>query len=177
MADAPEKQTKVSAFLLRQVFIAFLIVVLALAAGAIVNQVRPDRFDPLVDWREVEVEAGYRRLPQGVLGIKFEEMVRLYRDADVMLVDARPTVFYDLGHIPGAQSAPLENAEHVLPGLFADVPPDRLVVIYCEGSLCSDSFQLARRIKTLGRERVAVYLGGIEEWELKGMPIIQVREG
>ena len=171
----PERLARVTmqAFLIRQVLISLLIVALALAAGLAVNRARPDRFDPFMDWRAAEVEAGYRRLPQGVLGVSFGEMVRLYRRQDVWLVDARPKDFYQAGHIPGARSVPLGEAEKDLPALLEKIPRSQQVVVYCEGSTCEDSFRLAGLMAARGLTRVAVYVGGIEEWESRGMPIAQ----
>lgn len=176
---APERLARVTmqAFLIRQVLTALLIVALALATGLAVNWARPDRFDPFMDWRAAEVEAGFRRLPHGVLGVGFGEMVRLYRRSDVWLVDARPKEFFDAGHIPGARSVPLGEAEKVLPALFDKIPRSQQVVVYCEGSTCEDSFRLAGLMTARGLTRVAVYVGGIEEWELRGMPIVQVAGG
>jgi len=177
MAEEPLNKITIRAFLVRQVLIALLMIIAASAAGVAMNQVRPDRFDPFVDWRAVEVEAGYRRLPEGVLGVKFEEMVQLYRRSDVWLADTRPADFYSLGHIPGAKSVPLSEAEKVLPALLEKMPRAQLVVVYCEGSACPDSFRLARLMTARGLRRVAVYLGGIEEWESRGMPIVRVTGG
>ena len=177
MAEEPLNKITIRAFLVRQVLIALLMIIAALVAGVVMNQVRPDRFDPFVDWRAVEVEAGYRRLPEGVLGVKFEEMVKLYRRSDVWLADTRPADFYSLGHIPGAKSVPLSEAEKVLPALLEKMPRAQLVVVYCEGSACPDSFRLARLMTARGLRRVAVYLGGIEEWESRGMPIVRVTGG
>lgn len=177
MAEEPLNKNTIPAFLARQVLTSLLIVALALAAGLAVNRARPDRFDPFVDWRAMEVEAGYRRLPAGVLGVKFEEMVKLYRRSDVWLADTRPADFYSLGHIPGAKSVPLSEAEKVLPGLLEKMPRAQLVVVYCDGSACPDSFRLARLMTARGLRRVAVYLGGIEEWEGRGMPIVRVTGG
>jgi len=47
-----------------------------------------------------------------------------------LVFDARSKLSYDLGHVPGAVSLPLEELSNRL----AEIPRDRLVIFYCTGS-------------------------------------------
>ena len=47
-----------------------------------------------------------------------------------------------------------------------DVP----IVVYCTGR-CTSSDAVARRLRDLGYEHVAVYAGGKEDWVEKGFPL------
>ena len=73
------------------------------------------------------------KLPEGVTEIKVDELHNLL-DAHVplTLVDARPKLRYDQGHLPGAISIPVpklkEMQEKVLP-----TDKDKLLVFYCGG--------------------------------------------
>jgi hypothetical protein len=73
------------------------------------------------------------KLPEGVTEIKVDELYKLLQDhAPLTLVDARPELRYNQGHLPGAISIPVpklkEQKEKVLP---AD--KDKLLVFYCGG--------------------------------------------
>lgn len=47
------------------------------------------------------------KLPEGVKEVKTDELVKLLAsDKNVVVVDARPTIRYDEGHIPGSVSIP-----------------------------------------------------------------------
>jgi len=73
------------------------------------------------------------KLPDGVTEIKVEELHGLLEgDTPLTLVDARPLMRYDQGHIPGAISIPVpklkEKKAEVLPK-----DKDKLLVFYCGG--------------------------------------------
>ena len=57
--------------------------------------------------------------------------VRL-QTGEVILLDARPVVEYQTGHLPGALSVPVETVEEVL----ASLPIDKTIVAYCRGPYC-----------------------------------------
>jgi rhodanese-related sulfurtransferase/DNA-binding transcriptional ArsR family regulator len=56
---------------------------------------------------------------------------RLARD-EVVLLDVRPLVEYETGHVRGAISVPLAELEEKLEGL----PADKTIVAYCRGPYC-----------------------------------------
>jgi rhodanese-related sulfurtransferase/predicted transcriptional regulator len=90
---------------------------------------------------------------------------RLARDA-VVLLDVRPAVEYESGHLPGAQSAPLPLLESIVPTL----PRRREIVAYCRGPYCvyaDDAVRLLRS-RGLAARRLDV---GFPEWRRAGMPV------
>ncbi len=60
-----------------------------------------------------------------------ELLERLARD-EVVLIDVRPEVEFQAGHLPGAVSIPLDDLEKHLEGL----PSGKLIVAYCRGPYC-----------------------------------------
>src|ERR1051325_5298028 len=59
--------------------------------------------------------------------VDLEELKRLGANGEVTLLDVRPAVEYQQGHIPDARSIPVEELEHRL----EELPRDREVVAYC----------------------------------------------
>ena len=73
------------------------------------------------------------KLPEGVTEIKVDELYQLLEDqAPMTLVDARPALRYNQGHLPTAVSIPVpllkEKKSEVLPE-----DKDQLLVFYCGG--------------------------------------------
>ena len=86
---------------------------------------------------------------------------------DVVLVDVRPEVEYEAGHIEGARSIPLAELERRL----AELPPDAEIVAYCRGPFCAYAHEAVRTIRAHGRSARRLK-DGWPEWRLAGTPAI-----
>jgi rhodanese-related sulfurtransferase/DNA-binding transcriptional ArsR family regulator len=82
---------------------------------------------------------------------------------DVLLLDARPRLEYDAGHLPAAISIPIDE----LPERLDELPTDKLIVAYCRGPLCVYADQALELIVASGR-RGARLEQGVAEWQLAG---------
>jgi rhodanese-related sulfurtransferase/DNA-binding transcriptional ArsR family regulator len=85
---------------------------------------------------------------------------------DVTVLDVRPTVEYEAGHIPGAISVPIDE----LAARIAALPPGREVVTYCRGPYCvmaPEGVELLRS-RGLAARRLE---DGLPEWRLAGFPV------
>ena len=75
------------------------------------------------------------------------------------------------GHIPGARSLPLweDGLDVRLADLrdFQVEDPRRVIVLYCTGSACTDSHDLAQRLFALGLPNLRIYTGG---YPIDGLP-------
>jgi rhodanese-related sulfurtransferase len=79
-------------------------------------------------------------------------------------VDARNPEIFQAGHLPGAYSLPLADVSEEI-GSFRDkVHLDTILIVYCGGYGCADSFDLAVRLIAEGYRDVRVYEGGFPEW-------------
>jgi rhodanese-related sulfurtransferase len=85
-----------------------------------------------------------------------------------VIVDCRSRQLYDEGHVPGAISLPHRRitAESVAELL----PPDLLVITYCNGPHCNASTRGAHRLALLGRE-VKEMPGGMDGWVRERLPV------
>lgn len=84
-----------------------------------------------------------------------------------IILDARPEIFYRLGHIPGAISLPRDSFEEQYKTVrpILEHQPRKLIVVYCSSAECKDSRLVQTSLINLGYPDVAVFLGGWSEWE------------
>lgn len=93
-----------------------------------------------------------------------------------LFLDARRTSIYNDGHIPGARSMPVWEAdidERVkamsVEGLDTNMP----VVIYCSGGECEDSHLLAQKLWGMFFNNLRVYHEGYPGWKNAGNQVTQ----
>ncbi len=158
-------------FWTRQALIALGLVGLALIVGLGVNFVRPEGLPLVQDWSETLARRAEERLPEGVAVLPPDRMAGLAGRADVVLLDARPRVFYELEHIPGAYSLPVEEAEGRIRDLLGRLGSGVRIVTYCGDPTCPAGRELAAKIRASGHPDVAVFLAGIEAWRAAGRPL------
>jgi rhodanese-related sulfurtransferase len=78
-------------------------------------------------------------------------------------IDARDPELYAAGHIPGATNIPFEMINQYSDSV-KQFPKSDLQVLYCDGGDCHLSHDLAELMLSQGWSRIAVYIGGWEEW-------------
>lgn len=98
--------------------------------------------------------------------ISREELRRRLREDSIVVIDVRPEMEYEAGHLPGARSIPLED----LAGRLGELPADAEVVAYCRGPFCALAPRAARLLAARGI-RALVLEDGFPEWRLRGMPV------
>lgn len=99
------------------------------------------------------------------LGSEGEEVVRateltgLRVPEEVLLIDVRPRVEYEHGHLDGALSIPLGE----LPARLAELPRDRRIVAYCRGAYCTFAAEAVSMLRAQGFDAVRTD-DGWAEW-------------
>jgi rhodanese-related sulfurtransferase len=91
--------------------------------------------------------------------------------AGAVLLDARAAELYADGHLPGALSLPLEEMDQQLAAFRQAVPTDAVIITYCSGYGCPDSFDQGVRLLAAGWRDVRVFEGGYPEWRDAGLPV------
>jgi rhodanese-related sulfurtransferase len=81
------------------------------------------------------------------------------------LINAQEPAFFELKHIPGSLN--LFKKEDVL----AQLKPEDDIVVYCTNTCCKRSIVLYFLLKELKYENVSRFSGGLQEWELMGLPV------
>lgn len=88
-----------------------------------------------------------------------------------LLIDARSREAYAEGHLPGARSLPRDEEGSGVAVLLAEVPVNTLLIVYCSGYDCNDSFVLAEGLIAAGYRQVRLFEGGFPEWQDAGLPV------
>jgi rhodanese-related sulfurtransferase/DNA-binding transcriptional ArsR family regulator len=94
---------------------------------------------------------------------RIEEMMRA---GEVCLIDTRPLVEYESGHLSGAISVPVEE----LPERLDELPRDKPIVAYCRGEYCLLADEAVATLRRNGFDAHRVE-GGWPEWLTEGRPV------
>ncbi len=97
-----------------------------------------------------------------------EELLDRVKHGLVTVLDVRPTVEYEAGHVPGAVNVPLNELEAHL----AELDENTEVVAYCRGPHCILAFDAVAKCREKGLNAHRLE-DGFPEWKLAGLPIEQ----
>lgn len=103
----------------------------------------------------------------GFCQIDFDELKEYIVLPDTIIIDARPPVFYELGHIPNAKNLPLIDFEASFKKINkeCDLKKYKRIVVYCTDYDCDDSTNLGRKLSIIGLANIMIYKGGWKEWK------------
>jgi rhodanese-related sulfurtransferase len=97
--------------------------------------------------------------------------VRDLYDRGALFIDARRTDVYAAGHIRGARSMSVWEADidARVNALYSEGRDQQQpIVIYCSGGNCEDSHMLSQKLWGLGFDNVWVYKDGFPDWQKRG---------
>ena len=94
-----------------------------------------------------------------------DQLMELIAEGQAFLIDVRPALEYESGHLPGAISIPVDE----LPARLDELPRDRRIIAYCRGAYClfADEAVAMLRESRFEAERLD---GGWPEWHAEGRP-------
>lgn len=99
-------------------------------------------------------------------GVDRKSILSKARAGEILVLDVRPQEEFDAGHIPHAQSLPVNELKKRLAGIPKDVP----VVAYCRGPFCFMAKDAVDLLRARGYE--AFHLAdGVAEWRARGLPV------
>ena len=105
--------------------------------------------------------------------IGLEELFGLVESGGVLLLDVRPALFHNLGHIPGSLGLPRKSSDGWIPAeegrIRGAVSAGRPVVLYCANRECPDASAVAGKLAARGIP-VKVFGGGWDEWKAAELP-------
>ena len=78
--------------------------------------------------------------------IKMNQLFPRMKDGSVTLIDVRPKDEFEILHIPGANSIPIEELEKHL----STLPPNQEIVAYCRGKYCLLSVEAVELLRAHG---------------------------
>ncbi len=76
-----------------------------------------------------------------------------------MLLDTRPAIEFEHGHLPKAVSMPIDE----LPGRLSELPQHRPIIAYCRGDFCLFADEAVALLRQNGYEAHRME-GGWSEW-------------
>jgi rhodanese-related sulfurtransferase len=167
-----DRRWNVQRIWLKQLLICLALVIGASAVGLTVNAARPKSLPLVQNWSETLAARTQAGLPSGLAVVPLERMVELYNQPEVVVVDARPKLFWEFERIPGAISLPVEEVDpRAVKDFLAGLPQGAHIITYCDGVSCHAAEDLAKKIAQAGYEGVGVFSGGIQEWKANQMPV------
>jgi rhodanese-related sulfurtransferase/DNA-binding HxlR family transcriptional regulator len=102
----------------------------------------------------------------GVEHVSATELQERLARGDVAVLDVRPEPEYKAGHIPGAQSVPVDALASLAPKL----PRRRQIVAYCRGPYCVYADDAVRLLQGRGLKARRLDVG-FPEWRRAGLPV------
>ncbi len=103
---------------------------------------------------------------EGIEQVSATELQERLARGDVVVLDVRPEPEYKAGHIPGAQSVPLDALASLAPKL----PRRRQIVAYCRGPYCVYADDAVRLLQARGLKARRLDVG-LPEWRRMGLPV------
>jgi rhodanese-related sulfurtransferase len=101
--------------------------------------------------------------------ITLKQAYSLYNQ-NVLFIDARDYVEYEIGHIKNAVCLPyLDYSKYKT--ILDTIPKSTPVVAYCDGKDCDLSILLGDKLFESGYEEVYIFFGGWMDWQMAGYPI------
>ena len=102
----------------------------------------------------------------GAEPVSFDELLARSKAGGVVVVDVRPTIEFNAGHVPGAISMPLEE----LSARIAELDPRTGVVAYCRGPYCVLAAKAVRELRAAGLQAQRLG-GGPPDWRAAGLAL------
>jgi 3-mercaptopyruvate sulfurtransferase SseA len=150
-----------------------------LMAGVILNEMRTKPLPLVYSSQEARLEQTVEKLGEGPSpsiqsegDVSLEEMQKISAGRAALILDARPEIFYRIGHIPSALSLPrddFENGYRVLASVLQQ-HREQVLVVYCSGNECQDSQMVGNALQRLGYPHVRIFRGGWSDWESQNLP-------
>ena len=141
----------------------------------IVYMLASDRIgDMWAAMRDVAAEhvAGINELADAYVGdrsalepVSRRELEARLNAGDIVVLDVRPAVEYEAGHIPGARSVPVGELRRL-----RSLAKDTEIVAYCRGPYCVYADEAVRQLRRRGFTAKRLE-DGYPEWKRAGLPI------
>jgi len=175
----PPHVRRLTSSMLRDLAGVALLAFAALAAGLMLNRLSARPLPLVYQTPEQRLSAEltmlvtappFKLAPAATVGL--EEFRASVEGKSALILDARPSVFFEQGHVPGALNLAREDFAldygHLTPVLKA--AGDKPIIVYCSGGECHDSRLVANALLTLGFPNVSIFTGGWDAWSAAGLP-------
>jgi rhodanese-related sulfurtransferase/DNA-binding transcriptional ArsR family regulator len=100
--------------------------------------------------------------------VTVDELREALQEQRVILLDVRPLVEYQAGHLPQARSLPVTELEARL----SELPKGREIVAYCRGPYCVFADEAVTLLRAHGYTASRLQ-EGVAEWRQLGLPVMR----
>ena len=110
----------------------------------------------------------YRKNYPGVPTISTQELKKDFDQENVVIVDVRSEIEYNVIHPKNAVHIPLSNKDFVsrIKKLVKE-NPEKKIVCYCNGVTCLKSYEAVRKAKDAGLSNLYAFDAGVFDWAKK----------
>lgn len=119
----------------------------------------------------VQIKSRFLDDREGMVPVDRKKLLKLVSEDAVTVLDVRPSVEYNAGHVAGALSIPLKDLQQHL----SDLPRNQEIVAYCRGPYCVLSVMAVEMLRARGFKAVRLE-EGIQDFRALGFPIIGTDE-
>jgi len=126
----------------------------------------------ILEWKKNSFPLAVEEEPTSeIIPITVDEAYEIFiNNKNYLFVDVRSEEEYNSGHIEAAIHIPVTEIGNRL----NELPKDRPIIVYCNGSSCARSGRAAAILLENGfKEIYDLVGGGITEWEKKGYPVLK----
>ena len=102
----------------------------------------------------------------GFTPVKRDELMRMIKKGEAMVIDVRPESEFRAGHIAGAVNIPID----FLPQHLKTLPQDQEIIAYCRGPYCLFAIEAIQQIRQHGL-RARRLEEGFPEWKAERLPV------
>lgn len=152
--------------------LAVVALVLGLGSNLLRAKPLPLQYDP-----KAELLAAISQNPTAMSGVQIVGLDRakaFFESKEGLILDARPDLFYEFGHIDGALNLSRKNfdvdREKLASLLQSVIDQQAAVMLYCADRHCPDAGVVAQKLIGEGVKAVLVFEGGWKDWEEAGLP-------
>ncbi len=103
--------------------------------------------------------------------ITLAEAEELFARREALFIDSRSKENFRDSHIMEAKNIPFETHKERKDLNVPSLPLEGTLVVYCDGSECQSSVELAKRLHKMDFKDIRVFFGGWAEWIREGLPI------
>lgn len=144
------------------------IVILALFLGTLAQFFGPNPIPWVQDHSQSPLA---KARAAGIDVVALEQAREAVSGSGFLVLDARSTLDFDAGHLPGAISFPNPTRAESYYELAALLQPDQPLLVYCSSKTCDDALQLAFFLREQGSQKILLFADGFQAWKEAGLPI------
>jgi rhodanese-related sulfurtransferase len=102
--------------------------------------------------------------------ITTDQLVKRMNSGPVAIFDVRGDLDYEIGHIPGAKTAPMGSLVFRVASIMN---PESFIVVYSADGDCEMASQAVTRLENMKMKNVHCYVDGVEGWLSAGHKMVE----